>query len=143
MQKRQVSIGSAKQQDFGHEGIAACEYGEVLHDNGISKRVHDLIGGNGGFDKVDNICFGKDTALGSDMVQFIGLEREFLYRFVLHTDFHGTLFDGRTGTGGTLVIHGGEYGFFAVFTLFKVDDLRILTTQFNDRTDIRVQMFYR
>ncbi len=98
LKKGQVSVGTAEQQDFGHECIAPCEYGKVLHDDGIGKGVHDLLRGYGGLDKVDNIRFGKDPAFGSDMVQFVCPEREFLYLALLHTHLHGTLLYSGSGT---------------------------------------------
>ena len=77
------------------------------------------------------------------MVQFFGAEREFGSLFGLHAYLHRTLLDRRSGARGTLVVHGGQYRFFTVLTLFEVDDLRILSAQFDNGADIGMEMLYR
>jgi hypothetical protein len=120
--------------------IAAREHRQVLHDDRVGQRVHDLQRRDAALDQVDDVGLGEHAAFGGDVVQLRVVEADLHDLFIGEADLDHALVDGGAGARRALVVHRGDGGLAAgLLVLLEDDDLGVLTAQLADRADVGVQ----
>jgi len=70
LQEWQERVRPAKQEHFRPKRVPARQHGQVLADDRVGERAHDLGRGDPRLHEIDDVGFGEDAALGGDVMQF-------------------------------------------------------------------------
>ena len=106
--------------------LTAGKTGNGLVDNRLENGGRQVFLGGSFVDEGLDICLGKYTTSGCDRVDRLVILGIFVQTGGICLDQRSHLVDKGTGTTGTDTVHTLFY-----VTVFKVDDLGILTTKFN------------
>ncbi len=143
LQKRQERVGPAEQQHRVPERMAACENRQVLADDRVAKRAHDLARRDSRLHQVDDVGLGEDAALGGDVVQSRAVPFDPADLVARQPDLDQALVDRRASAGRALVVHRRDRAFLARRGLLVDDDLRVLSAELDDAARVRMQMIHR
>ncbi len=138
-----VSVGATEQQHHRAQCVAACKYGQVLHDDGFEERSHQFIGRHAGLLQTVDIGFGEDATLAGHRVKaYAGVAH--LAKLVGGNPELGVdLIDDRAGAAGALVVHRGKFLLAARLGIFfEDDDLGILAAELDDRATLGVHLLH-
>ena len=125
------------------QGIAAREHGEVLHDDGIGERAHDLLGGYRGLDQVYDVGLGEYSTLGGHVVQLCIGKAQAGGLGGGQAHLEEALVDGRARARSTFIVHRSDGGLaraasLCVHPLLEDDDLGVLSPQLDHGTDVGI-----
>ncbi len=124
--------------------MTAGEHREVLLDDRLEERGHQLVRRNAELLQTVDIGLREDAALAGDRVELvsvIGLLAEELCRDL---ELGVDLVDDRSGAAGTLVVHRRNLLLAtALGVRLEDDDLRVLTAQLDDRHHLGVLLLDR
>ena len=124
--------------------MSAGQDREVLQNNGVEQRSHQLIGRDALLLQAVDIGFREDTAFACDRMQLdagVALVAEF---FGWNLELRVDLVDDGARTSRALVVHRRDFFLAAGIPVFlENDDFGILPAQFNDRVHLGVQLFDR
>ena len=144
LKERQERVRSAEQQHLVAERIAAGENREVLHDDRVGQRTHDLVRGDARLHEIDDVGLGEHAALGCDVMKLLVIEVQVQCLFGGHADFDHALVDRGARARRALVVHRRDRGLVArLLVLFEDDDLRVLAAELDDGPGIGVQCLDR
>ena len=91
-----------------------------------------------------DIGFGEHTALAGNGMQFLADVSHVAKLVGRNAQFGVDLVDHGAGAACALVVHGGQLLLFAGLRIFLEDnDLRVLATEFDDRSALGIQLFNR
>ncbi len=136
-----VSVGAAQKQHHGAQRVAAGEHGEILLDDRLEERSHQLVGRDAALLQAVDVRFGEDAALpchGMELQPQVTHVAELLGR---DAQLGVDLVDDCACTPCTLVIHGGVFLLPAGLWIFLEDnDFRVLSTKLDHRAALGIEM---
>ena len=137
----QKGIGPAQQQHMWHERMAAGEHGEVLQDNGVKKRGHQLGGRKSLLLQAVDVGLGKDAAFARDGMDAHAPIGQLRHLIGGNVQLGLNLVNDRAGAARAFVVHRGDLPApsAADFGL-EYDDLGVLAAEFDDRLGIGMQL---
>ncbi len=135
------TVRTAQQQHVRTQCVAAREDREILQNDGIEQRSHQLIGRNALLLQPVDVGLGKDAALAGHGMQLdagIALVAELVGgNLQLGID----LVDDRARAAGALVVHRRNLLLASgVLVFFEDDDLGVLAAKFDHRVHFRMHL---
>ena len=129
------------QQHAWRQGAPAREHAEVLQDDGVEQRGHQLLGPDAALLEAVDVGLGEHAALAGDRVHLEADVGEGAERVGQDLQLGGDLVDDRAGAAGALVVHRHRLARPPLALLLEDDDLGVLAAQFDDRADVGVAPF--
>src|ERR1700730_17337078 len=135
------TVGAAQEQNMRTERVPAGEHAEILQNNCIKQRGHQLIGRRSNLLQAVDVRLSKHPALPRHFVQLdavIALVPELLGGdFELRVNF----VDHRARAAGALIVHRRDFLLAAAFVIIlEDDDFGVLSAEFDDRINFRVHL---
>ena len=126
------------------QGVAAGQHGQVLADDRVEQRCHQLVGRHAHLLQRVDVRLGEHAALAGDRVDLdpgVAHVRELVGRDL---ELGVDLVDDRAGATGALVVHRRDLLLLAGLGVFlEDDDLRVLATELDHRPALRIELLDR
>ena len=137
------AVRTAEQQHMRTQRVAARQHGQVLQNDGVKQRSHQLIRRDALLLQAVDVGLGEDAALARDGMQLdadVALIAQFCGgNLQLGVD----LVDDGAGAAGTLIVHRGNLLLAAgVLVFLEDDDLGVLSAQLDHRVHFRMQLLH-
>ncbi len=124
-----VRVRPAEQEHVGHQRMAAGQDREVLLDDRLEERGHQLIGGHAELLQTVDIGLREDATLAGHRVQLLPVVGLLAEQFGRDLELGVDLIDHRPGAAGTLVVHRRDLLLAPGLGIRLEDDnLRVLPT---------------
>ena len=144
LEERQVRVRTAEQEDLALERVAARQHGEVLADDRVGERVHDLVARDAALHEVHDVGLGEHAALRGDVVELRRIELEARDLLARHADLQHALVDRGAGARRALVVHRRLRGLVTgLLVLLEHDDLGVLAAELDHAADVGVELLHR
>ena len=135
-------VRPAKQQDVRPQRVTAREHGQVLQDDRVEQRRHELVGRRAFFLQTIDVRLGEHTTLARHLVEFDAQVSLIAQLHGRDFEFGVDLVDHGAGAPGALVVHRRDLLFPAGLRIrFEDDDLGVLTAQLDHRVHFRMHFF--
>ena len=129
-------VWPSQEQHARLQRLSAGEHREILNDDGVKQRGHQLPRRNALLLQSGNVGFGKDAALACNRMNLKSVILLLQQFFGGEIQLGGDLLNHGAGSAGTFVVHGGDLLTRLLASLLKDNDLRVLAAEFNHRLDI-------
>src|SRR5262249_6753399 len=130
-----VGVRAAEQQHVRPKSVAPSEDGEVLPNDRLEERCHELWRSHTHFLQGIYVGLGENAALACYRVQLETVVAHFAELLGGNPKLGVDLVDDRSGAACTLVVHRWDLLLFACLRVFLEDnDLRILPAKLDHRT---------
>ncbi len=134
-------VRTAEQQHVRIQRVPAREDRQVLENDGLEERRHELIDRRTQLLQSRDIALGEDPALARDSVQLDAVVAERGNLVGRDAKLGADLVDHGAGPARALVVHRWNLLLAAALALVaKDDDLRVLAAELDDRPHLRVEL---
>jgi hypothetical protein len=136
-------VGAAEQQNVRPQRVAAREHGEVLLDDRLEERGHQLFGRHALLLQAVDIRLGEHPALARDRVQLDAAVSHVAQLGRRDVELGVDLVDHRAGPARALVVHGRDLLLAAgLGVLLEDDDLGVLAAQLDHAVGLREELLH-
>ena len=134
-------VGSAEQQHHRPERLAAREHGEVLLDDGVEERGHQLVRRDSALLQAVDVGFGEHAAFPGDGVKREAVVAVVAERVRRDAELRRDLVDDGARAAGALVVHRRQLEpAIAGPVAPEDDDLRVLAAELDDGVHFGVKL---
>ncbi len=129
--------------DRSDKGLSLADVALEISGQGITETGDDVIVRRGDLLKVNHIRFGKDTASSGNAGRIFRFKGKLAEFFDGETQPARLLIQKRTGAGSTERVHREITDLEMAILLFDKDQFRVLSSDIDDRPDLRIKMLNR
>ena len=139
-----VGVRPAEEEDVGHQRMTAGQDREVLLDDRLEERGHQLVRGDAELLQAVDVGLREDAALARDGVELVPVIGLLTEQVRGDLELGVDLVDHRPGPAGALVVHRRDLLLAtALGVLLEDDDLRVLPAQLDHRHHLGVLLLDR
>ncbi len=140
-QRAQEGVRPPEKQHSRRQGASVREHAQVLQDDGVEQRRHQLLGRDAAFLEAVDVGLGEHAALAGDRVDLQADVGEGAERVGRDLQLGGDLVDHHAGAAGALVVHRDRLARPPLALLLEDDDLGVLPAELDDRAGVGVAPF--
>ena len=138
-----VGVRSAEQQDVRQQRVAAGEHRQVLPDDRVEQRRHQLIRRHAHLLQAVDVGLGEHAAFAGDRVDLDARVPHVGKLVARDLQLRVDLVDDGARPAGALVVHRRDLLLLArLGVFFEDDDLGVLATELDDRTGLRIELLH-